>query len=383
MKITRIEWTKVFVPFHRPHLWGGGRRPGPTRLILRVDTDAGLSGVGETICILPFVEPVVAAIAEVLRGDDPRDIERLHRKVEGAGFYHHKRAMVAALCGVEMACWDLLGKEAGLPLYRLLGGAYRRDIPLVACLFITSPEETAREAASYVARGFRTIKVKVGLDPQEDVAIVRAVRDAVGPAVEIRADPNGAWTPGTARRMLHKLAPYDLQFVEQPLMHDDLAGHAELRRWSPVPIGLDESAYTNVDVLNIIRMGAADVILLDPHEAAGLWETRKSAGIAEAAGIPVTLHSGAELGLSTAAYLHLAASTPNLSMAIDHQYDALVDDVVTVPHAIRDGAMRVPEGPGLGVDVDWNKVARYRVNEIKDAYFDRERPDWFPVKPAY
>jgi L-rhamnonate dehydratase len=383
MRITQLTWTKIFVPFKEAHLWGGGRRPGPTRLIVRIDTDAGVTGVGETICLLPFVEPVVAAIADLVTGMDPRDFELMHRKVLGAGFYHHKRAMVAAWCGVEMACWDLLGKSAGLPIYRFLGGAYRREIPLIAYLFIRKPEEVAREAAEFVARGYRTIKLKIGLDPEQDIEIVRRVREAVGPTVRVRADVNGAWTPGTARRQLHRLAPYDLEYVEQPLMYDDLPGHAELRRWSPVPIGLDESAYTNVDVLNIIRLNAADVILLDPHESAGIWECRKGAAIAEAAGIAVTLHSGAELGLSTAAYLHLAASTPNLMLAIDNQYENLSDDVVTVRHAIRDGSMRVPEGPGLGVEVDWAKVERYRTDEIKDAYLDTTRPDWFTVKPAY
>ena len=226
MRITQVTWTKIFIPFKEAHLWGGGRRPGPTRLIVRIDTDTGVTGVGETICLLPFVEPVVAAIAELVTGMDPRDFELMHRKVLGAGFYHHKRAMVAACCGVEMACWDLLGKSAGLPLYRFLGGAYRREIPLVAYLFIRKPEDVAREAAEFVARGYRTIKLKIGLDPEQDIEIVRRVREAVGPTVRVRADVNGAWTPGTARRQLHRLAPYDLEYVEQPLMYDDLPGHA-------------------------------------------------------------------------------------------------------------------------------------------------------------
>ncbi len=252
----------------------------------------------------------------------------------------------------------------------------------MAYLFIRKPEDVAREAAEFVARGYRTIKLKIGLDPEEDIKIVRRVREAVGATIRVRADVNGAWTPGTARRQLHRLAAYDLEYVEQPLVYDDLLGHAELRRWSPVPIALDESAYTATDVLNIIRLNAADVILLDPHESAGIWEARKAAAIAEAAGVAVTLHSGAELGLSTAAYLHLAASTPNLLLAIDNQYENLSEDVIRTPHVTRNGMMRVPAGPGLGVEVDWAIVERYRTDEIKGAYMDPARPDWFTVKPS-
>jgi len=123
----------------------------------------------------------------------------------------------------------------------------------------------------------------------------KAVRQAVG-GRDLRADVNGAWTPGTARRMLERLRPYDLQYIEQPLELDDLLGHAQLRAVQPVPVALDESAYTLADVSNIVRMAAADVILLDPHEIGGLWQTLKAAAIAEAAGIPVTLHSGGVVG---------------------------------------------------------------------------------------
>ncbi len=163
---------------------------------------------------------------------------------------------------------------------------------MIAYLFVSDPEQVAAEARHFVERGFRTIKLKIGVDERSDVPIVKAVREAVGPDIRIRADVNGAWTPGTAKRMISRLAPFDLEYVEQPLVHDDLLGHAQLRLWSPVPIALDESAYTTTDVLNIIRAEAADVILLDPHEAGGLWQARKAASICEAAGIPVTLHSG-------------------------------------------------------------------------------------------
>ena len=180
--------------------------------------------------------------------------------------------------------------------------------------------------------------------PEQDVALVAAARRALGPAANLRIDPNGAWTLGTAKRMLEKLRPYDLQYVEQPLPVDDMIGHAELRRSSPVPICLDEGAYTLQDTMNAIRLGAADVILVDPHEAGGLWQCLKTAAVAEAASIHVGMHSGGELGLTQAAYLHLAASMPNATIALDTQYQNHVDDILSERLVIEAGQMAVPIG---------------------------------------
>lgn len=384
MKIIGLEHRLLHIPFAHPQVWASGARPGTTRLLITLHTDEGVIGYGETICLLEFVQPVVArTIAPLVIGEDPHDIERVYRKVEGAGFYHHKRAMVAALAGVEMAMWDLIGKSAGKPLYQLWGGGYRKQIPTIAYLHVRSPEEMAAEAAEFVANGWKTIKVKIGMDAASDLAIVRTVREAIGPEIELRADVNGAWTPGTARRQLRKLEEFDLQFVEQPLLLDDLLGHAELRRHSRTPIAIDEGAYTSNDVLNIVRLEAADVILLDGHEAGGWWQARKQAGLAEAAGIPVGLHSGGELGLSLAANLHLAAATPNLSLAIDSNYHGMPDDIIRERFTYREGCLTVPERPGLGVELDWDKVERYTTDRIIDAYINRERPGWFTTKPGY
>ena len=130
-------------------------------------------------------------------------------------------------------------------------------------------------------------------------------------------------------------------------------------------------------------MGAADVVLLDPHEAGGLWQCVKAAAVAESVGIPVTLHSGGELGISQAAYLHLAASIPNMSLSIDTEHDYLGDDVIAPGFAIEGGRLAVPTGPGLGVEVDPAQLDRYRVERIAGAYLDPRRPGWFPTKPSY
>jgi glucarate dehydratase len=383
-KIVRIDCDKIFVPFHRAAEWGAGKRPGTTRLIIQAQTAGGLIGVGETICLWEFVEPVVQrTIIPLALGEDACHIERICKKLEGAGYYHHQRALVAALGGFEMALWDIVGKQAGMSLSRIWGGGYREQIPLVGYVQAKNPQQAAEAASEFVANGYRTIKVKIGMGPESDLEIVRATRAAIGNEVKLRADVNGAWTIGTAKRMLRKLEDFDLEYVEQPLPMDDLSGHAALRRMFSTPIALDESAYTMQDAINIIRAEAADVLLLDPHQAGGLMRCRKAAAVAEAAGLPVTFHSGAELGISTSAYLHLAATIPNLMLAIDNQYSNQSDDIVVEKHAIRNGAMTPPTGPGLGMELSQEKLLKYKTDVIRDPYLDAETPGWFPVKPQY
>jgi len=374
----------VRVPVRTPIEWGSGVRTGVTRLLVELTTEGGVVGWGETICLLDAIPAVLDKVVMPLaigRGVD--EVERFHRHVLGAGYYHHKRAAVMAMCAVEMAMWDAFGKVCGQPLCRLWGGRFRERIALSAYLLQRDPGIVADDARAYLAQGYQTFKLKIGYDERSDVELTRIVREVIGPDRPLRLDVNGAWTPGTAKRQLHRLLPFDPAYVEQPLELDDLAGHVALRVSQSIPIALDESAYTLQDVGNIVRAQAADVILLDPHEAGGLWQTVKAAAIAESVGLPVTLHSGGELALSQAAYLHLAASIPNMTLAIDNELQHLAGDIAAKPFAIDQGMLTVPDAPGLGVDVDLDLVAKYEVQDITGAYLDPRRPGWFPVKPAY
>jgi len=384
LAIRSIRRFLVRVPVRTPIVWGSGVRTGVTRMLVEVTTEGGIVGWGETICLLDAIPGVLDHVVIPLaigRGVD--QVERFHRHVLGAGYYHHKRAAVMAMCAVEMAMWDAFGKACGQPLFRLWGGEWRTRIELSAYLLQSDPKVVVEDAHRYLEQGYETFKLKIGYDERSDIGLTRAVRDVIGPDRPLRLDVNGAWSPGTAKRQLHRLLPFDPAYVEQPLELDDLAGHAALRASQSIPIALDESAYTLQDVGNIVRAQAADVILLDPHEAGGLWQTVKAAAIAESVGIPVTLHSGGELSLSQAAYLHLAASIPNLTLAIDNELQHLAGDISPQPFVIDRGHLTVPDGPGLGVTVDPELVARYEVNDITGAYLDPRRPGWFPTKPAY
>lgn len=383
MRITKVDHWLVRMPFTEDILWGSGRRIGTTRLVCRIETDAGITGWGETISLIANVPAVFTDIVAPLAiGYPVADVERLHRHVLGAGFYHHKRAAVMAIAALEMAMWDALGKQAKLPLYALWGGKWRQDVEAAAYLFTNEPQGLTERLQRFLDQGYETFKVKIGFDERTDIVLAETARKVIGDR-PLRLDVNGAWYRNTAKRQLEKLRPLDPAYVEQPLELDDLAGHAALAAQSSVPIALDESAYTLADVGNIVRAAAADVVLLDPHEAGGLWQTIKAAAICEAVGIPVTLHSGAELALSQAAYIHLAASIPNMSLAIDTERAYLGGDISPNPPALNAGRFVIPEGPGLGVDVDVSALERYRVDGIAGAYLDTSRKDWFPTKPAY
>lgn len=383
MRIRKVEHWIVRVPFKETIHWGSGSRIGTTRLICRIEVGGGIIGWGETLCLIDTVPAVFEhAVKPAALGWDVRNTESFYRRVLGAGYYHHKRAAVMAIAAMEMAMWDAKGKLAGLPLWALWGGRYRSDVEAAAYTFTRDPEALKDRLTAFRDQGFESFKVKIGFDAASDISLARAARNAIGEH-HLRLDVNGAWTPGTARRQLAKLAELDLAYVEQPLELDDLAGHAALRQAQTVPIALDESAYTLQDVSNIVMTEAADVVLLDPHQAGGLWPVIKAAGICEARGIPVTLHSGAELAVSQAAYIHLAAAIPNLSLAIDNESPYLDGDVAENAPLLHGNTYPVSDFAGLGVEADLDALEEFEVAAITGAYLDQEKPEWFPVKPSY
>ncbi|NJS39544.1 MAG: mandelate racemase/muconate lactonizing enzyme family protein [Rhodobacteraceae bacterium] len=383
MRITRIDHCLVRVPFRETIQWGSGARIGTTRLICKITTACGHEGWGETLCLIDAVPAVFEkVVARIAIGYPVSNVEGIYRHVLGAGYYHHKRAAVMAIAALEMAMWDAFGKICGQPLSQLWGGVWRNRIEAAAYTFTRDPAALTERLTRFLDAGYQTFKVKIGFDAASDIALAETARRAIGDHA-LRLDVNGAWTPGRAKRQLRHLAQFDPAYVEQPLEMDDLIGTAALCASQPVPIALDESAYTLQDVGNIVRMRAADFVLLDPHQAGGLWQVIKAAAICEAAGISVGLHSGAELALSQAAYIHLAASIPNMSLAIDTERLYLGGDIAPDTPPLSDGKFTVPGMPGLGVTPDPHLIDRYKVSAIEGAYLDSARPDWFPVKPAY
>ncbi len=370
MKITRIETIAVRVPI-RPELAirsSIGAHTVSPFLLVKIHTDEGITGLGEVSSTPRWSgeDQVTAAhwiqdfLAPQLEGEDPRDAERLTVKL-GRALARNPFTKAA----LEMALWDILGKSLGTPVYRLLGGPVREFVPTKWSVSGVEPEKAAQIARWAVEQGFRAMKVKVGLDPDQDVARVRAVRDAVGPKVRIGVDANGGWSPSVAVQTIGRLCEYDIFFVEQPVAPLDVAWMADVRRQVIPPIVADESVYTAHDAMALARAGAADVFSIYVGKSAGISPARKIAAVAEAAGLACTVGSNLELGIGTAAMIHLALSTPGIA-AEEYPCDIIgplyyEDDILAEPLPITGGQARADERPGLGVDLDEKKVERYRV----------------------
>jgi L-alanine-DL-glutamate epimerase-like enolase superfamily enzyme len=358
MKINRLDAVTVRIP-QRPPIAPYQSRYRATSakeaLLVRLETDAGQIGWGETPVdwINKSFEgtPQDRLRGQVL-GRDPFDLE---------GWYAENTLGPFLASAVEMAMWDLIGHATGQPLYRLLGGAVRRRVELAACMGIRPYAEAKAIARQYVEEGFTTLKTKAGRDTQEDLEMVRGIRDGVGDRLKLRIDPNQGYAPAVAFPMARDLEKYNLEYFEQPMPQGLIGEAARLRRQTTTPIALNESVTTPEVVLQILQLGAADVLLPDTYQGGGILAVKKVAALAEAAGVPCVFHCAHDLGLKTAAMLHVVASTPGFSLANDCTYYGLEDDLLEAPHRIERGFMPVPQGPGLGVRVDEAKVQKYRV----------------------
>jgi L-alanine-DL-glutamate epimerase-like enolase superfamily enzyme len=358
MKISSVCVTVVEVPQiwpiapYRSHI----RSSSTTRhALVRLATDEGLIGWGEhNVNFLPGISArqMEAQARDWLIGRDPRQIEAYHQTCP---FEFRLRS------GVEMALWDICAQAAGAPLAILLGGILRPEVEVAACMGIQSYERAGEIARHYVEQGFGTLKTKAGSDMNEDLEMVRGVRDAVGKKLKLRIDPNRAYTPEKAAELARRLEEYELEYFEQPIPAEPLSTAAWLRRQTKTPIALNESVTDASSALAIIREDAADFILPDLPEAGGIWPCVKIAHVAEAAGMPCIMHCGHDLGPKTAAMVHVAAACRAFSLANDTTYYGLVEDVTTEPLVIRRGKIAVPLKPGLGVTCDQQKLQKYRV----------------------
>ena len=370
MRISEVRTTVITVPFTRPEVWARGARPCITSIILELVTDDGLVGLGECLGGAGAAD-AMKEFSRHLVGEDPFDlIERLRQRL-------HLSNSWTMFTAIEMALYDLQGKATGLPLYKLLGGAVHRRVPFMYYLLRDKPEVMAQEAAQAVRAGFPTIYIKVGIDVDEDLEAIRAVRAAIGPRTKFRIDPNESWTIGTAARIFRMIEPYDIELVEDPAPRQDYAGWRKLRASTSIPLAAQENAHTLTDIMTVIQEGAADVILIDPARNGGLSGMRRAAAIAEAAGLPVYLHSGGDLGIATSALTHVLATIPNNVLASQTYYQFMGGDVVVEKvDSFVEGCLVPSERPGLGVTLDAAKVARfhgiYERGEVVDNSYRRD-----------
>jgi muconate cycloisomerase len=369
MKITRVEAIPVRVPLKKGMTTktAHGEQVESPYVVVRVHTDEGLVGLGEaTVAPLWDGETSPGCVAVIhdilgpaLAGEDPRGITALRQKMDRC-----LKLNPFAKAAVEMALWDLLGKAAGLPVYQLLGGKVRDAVPIKMVIGAFEVREAVRLAEQFLGWGVKCLKVKTGLDPAGDVARVKAVREAAGPQVPIGIDSNCGWDVATARRVLHELRPYGILFAEQPVPPDDPEALAEVRRATDIPVMADESVFTLGDAWRVARHRAADVLSVYPGKHGGIAATLEVTHLARAAGLACAIGSNLELGIGTAAMLHVAVADPTID-SVKYPADLIGPlyhdaDLLTQRLTLGPAAARVPEGPGLGVELSEEDLALYR-----------------------
>ena len=378
MKVTKVTChllqSKVDRPFTSARGWLYATR---SSCVIEVETDAGVTGWGE--CYGPAA--VNKALIETqyaprVVGRDPFDVEvvweDLYNRIKD---YGAQGFSITALSGIDIALWDIMGRATGLPVHKLIGGAHRKEILAYATglYFIDMDrlvEEAVEEALEYKEQGFRAIKMKIGLgDPKLDVRRVRAVRDAIGPDIALAVDANHCFTVPQAIRLGRMLEELDLLWFEEPISPEDHDGYAQVAQALDLAVAGGENDFTRWGFRDVIAKKAMDIVQPDVCAAGGISEMRKIATLASAFGVECVPHAwGSAIGL--AATVQFLAALPDQPPAFrpippmlefEQTPNPLRDALAREPIVQRRGVVAVPDGPGLGIEVDREVLARFKV----------------------
>jgi glucarate dehydratase len=397
MKITDIKPTTVTVPLEAPLRHANGCHWGRfVRTIVEVETDEGITGLGEMGGGGESAEVAFRGLKSYLVGHDPLQLEQLYWKIcnPTASLYNNRAQLHAA---IEFACIDIVGKKLGIRACDLLGGALRESVPFASYLFYRYPnektgaggEESAEQIVAHakdlVAKhGFTTHKLKGGVFAQDhDVEVMRALAKAF-PKHRLRLDPNAAWSVEESVRVGRAIEDLNNDYFEDPCF--GMEAMRRLRHFLRIPTATNTVVVNFEQLAECIRTDAIDVILLDTTFWAGLRQAYKAAVVCEKMQRGVAVHSSGELGVQLATMLHLGAAIPNLSFAADAHYHHLADDIIKGGKMkYVNGEIALPKGAGLGVELDREKLKQYAelYRELGNYAYDRDpqRPGWFAVTP--
>jgi L-rhamnonate dehydratase len=345
-------------------------------LVVRVSTDAGLTGVGEVdsaplvaqaIIDAPVSHTIQRGLREVLIGENPLEIERLwDRMYEATLFFGRRGPVIHAMSGVDIALWDLAGKVFGRPVHELLGGARRQPVRVYASsLFGATPDSTAELARCFREEGFTAVKfgwAPLGcVDEATDVALVREARRGAGADMDVMIDAGCIWDAKTALQRARRFQEYGIYWLEEPLHPDDLEGYARLSQATEVRIAAGEEESSRHSFLELMDRGRIDVVQVDVTRCGGLTEARRIACLAHDRHLPVVNHSF-KTGINLAASLHFVATAPTgLILEYPITPSPLRDQLTREKFPVVNGMVALPEGPGLGVTIDEEVLNRYRV----------------------
>jgi L-alanine-DL-glutamate epimerase-like enolase superfamily enzyme len=376
MKITKIETRIIEIPVESPYVFSHGVLNTFSNVLVWIYTDEDITGIGEASFVPgggvseetpESAKPMIDNyLAPVVVGEDPFDIERIHHKMDGVV----PRNLIAK-CGIDLALWDIMGKALDMPVYKLLGGQFGSKIPGTYTLSIDTPDRMAEQAEYRKNQGYRTLVVKIGRDSGTDVERLRQVRSAVGPDMNIRLDANEAYRPDQAIRIIRQMEKYNPEFVEEPVKRWDLDGMAKVTQAVDIPISSDESNTSLESVYKIIKTGAADILNIKISKNGGLWRSKKIAAVAESAGIPCIVGGANTYEVGRQACRHFAVSTAQAHVGMGSEgcapaSQSKVDDVTKNVMIYEDitrmkGYVEVLPGPGLGVELDDDKIKKYGI----------------------
>ncbi|MDA5557761.1 mandelate racemase/muconate lactonizing enzyme family protein [Shimia sp. MMG029] len=386
IKITGLKATPVNIPLEKPMWWTGGYYPGTSKTIIEVETDQGLVGLGEA----PSIDVVrtIEAMGERLIGADPLDIagcESLCVPPWQIVQNTDDSSVVKAFGAIEIALWDLRGKVANEPLYRLLGGAVRKEIPFTEYFgYRVGGEMAPQEVADYCARmaeehGSTMFEGKLILgDPELEIDTVKALRDTLGRKAMIRLDSNMQYSLPTAMRLFREIEPYNIRNYEDPVA--TFEEMAELRRHFTIPIS------THVpDIRKVVAVGGPDYIVTNFAVLGGIARAVRFIGACEAMGVGFWCYSG-DAGIATAGYLHMSAAMPWISEPSQSLFRWQIGDVIEGgPFCQKNDVIAVPEGPGLGVTLDRDALNHWHTHLVEngplDHFYDPAMPGKFRRLP--
>lgn len=306
----------------------------------------------------------------IIEGKDPRDVGGLHDAMFATlrPWGHYRGFVQEGMSGIDQALWDIVAQAQQVPLYRALGGAARTCVPVYGSKVYTAEfDHMAKEARAAVDRGHKAIKIQLGRStewggPNADVEVCRVIRDAIGPEIEMGADVNSAYDAATAIRVCHKIARYDLWFIEEPVFPDDIDGYELIRRSQPIPVAAGESEFGLFGFRELLKRRALDIVQPEIARIGGFTAALRLGALAQAHNVRVAPHTGFSCGVAQLASLHLAAAVPALARLEWMWISNPLAEIFTteLPRPIN-GEIPMPERPGLGLALDRAKLERYRI----------------------
>jgi len=369
MKITKVEALYLRQPEVK---WQCDS--GQDALIIRVETDAGITGIGEVdsnpMAVKgaiegPFSHTTATGLAQVVIGEDPFETERLWHKMYRANIYGGRRgAGLHAISGIDIALWDIKGKALGLPVWKLLGGGFHKKMRCYASsLFGPTPEKTGELARRYRDQGFTAVKFgwdPMGQDEKTDIALVREGRKGLGEGPDLLIDAGLVWDSKTALQRARAFAEYGIYWLEEPLRPDDYDGYKKLARATDVRIAAGEEESNRASFLELMDRGGIDVVQVDLTRCGGFTEAIKIAALAWDRGLPVANH-GFTTYVNVTAALHWLNSIPNALICefVAEEETNLRESITKQKLRARDGYLDIPDAPGLGIDLDEKGMAKY------------------------